>query len=97
MIDGKYNIIMKTPMGLKKGNVTLNAEGNSISGSLEILGKINTFENGTTDGKQCTFSGNLQTAMGKIAYVVEGTVEGDTLTAISKTKKGDMQITGSRI
>lgn len=97
MIDGKYDIIMKTPMGAKKGTAILHVNGNSVSGCLDVLGNSNTFENGTVNRDSCTFSGELKTAMGKIAYVVEGNVDGDTLTGTSKTKKGDFKITGKRI
>ena len=96
MIEGKYDIIMKTPMGAKKGAVILHVNGDSLSGYLDVLGNRNKFENGTVNGDSCMFSGELKTAVGKVAYVVEGCVDGDTLTAVSKTKKGDMQITGTR-
>jgi hypothetical protein len=96
MIEGKYNIIVKTPLGPKKGSIVLSVKENSLSGTIELFGKQNTFDNGTINGNQCSFSGNLQSPVGKVAYETNGTIDGDSLTANAKTKQGDMPITGTR-
>jgi hypothetical protein len=97
MIDGTYAIVMQTPMGLKKGRAILHQHGNRVSGRLALLDKSNTFENGTVNGNQYVFSGELKTAIGKVAYTVEGSIEGDGLNAVAKTVKGNLVITGTSI
>lgn len=96
MIDGKYKISMKTPMGVKDGFLTFKTAGNDLSGVLEILGKENPFEGGSVDGNKLKFSGTFQSIMGKTPYDGEGTIDGDTIQGVSHTKMGDMPLTGTR-
>jgi hypothetical protein len=97
MIDGKYKISMKTPMGVKDGYLTFKTAGTDLSGVLEILGKENPFEGGTVDGNNLKFSGTFASIMGKTAYDGEGTIDGDTIQGVSHTKMGDMPLTGTRV
>jgi hypothetical protein len=97
MIDGKYKISMKTPMGVKDGYLTLDTTGADLSGVLEILGKENPFSGGTADGDSVKFSGTFASIMGKTPYDGEGTIDGDTITGVSHTKMGDMPLTGTRV
>lgn len=87
MIDGTYAIVMQTPMGPKKGRAVLHRRGNRVTGRLYILGKNNTFENGIVNGNHCAFSGELKTAIGKVAYTVEGSIEGDVVITGTRIQK----------
>lgn len=97
MIEGKYSITMKTPLGTQKGVVTLNVQGDSLSGSFKAMGTANSFSNGKVSGNKITFSGTLRTIIGSIPYVVEATIEGDNITGVAKTSKGNFQIDGKRV
>ena len=97
MLDGTYSIQMRTPMGPKDGKLLLRTQGNLLSGVLEVLGNANPFTNGQADGNRCRFSSQFKTALGSVDYEAEGQVDGDTLTAVSRTAKGDLKITGTRI
>lgn len=97
MVDGNYAVKMKTPMGLKKGELTLKSMDEKLSGTMTVLGKTQTFENGTTQGDAFCFSGTLKTAITLLNYTCEGTVNGDALTASVKTQKGEFALQGSRI
>jgi len=96
MIDGRFDIVMDSPMGPKKGQVIFQVDNNSLSGYLDILGFCNIIENGSVTGDRFTFSGDMKTAVDVVGYVIQGSVEGDILTAVSKTKKGNMTILGNR-
>ena len=96
MVEGKYSITMKTPLGVQKGVVTLNVNGDSLSGVFKALGTANNFNDGKVSGNNFTFSGRLRTMIGSISYVVEGAIDGDNITAVAKTSKGNFQITGKR-
>lgn len=97
MLEGKYQVILKTPMGAKKGELLLKNENSVLTGSMTALGKTNALTPGTTDGECFQFSGELQTAVGKLAYDCSGKVEGDVITGSAKTKKGSMAMSGKRI
>lgn len=96
MVDGIYNIVIKTPMGAKKGELELHTEDGVLTGAMTALGKTTSIEPGKTDGKTFTFSGELSTAVGKLAYECSGEVDGDSLTATAKTKKGNLALKGNR-
>ena len=38
MVSGTYEIMMKTPMGVKKGQMILNEDGEKLSGAFVIKG-----------------------------------------------------------
>lgn len=96
MVSGTYNVMLKTPMGVKKGQLILSADGEVLTGSLVALGSENPIENGIANGDNFTFSGELKTAMGKTAFDCNGTVDGDAITGSVKTKKGTLALTGKR-
>lgn len=97
MSEEKYKVILKTPMGAKKGELILKNENGILTGSITALGKTNELTSGTTDGKNFQFSGELRTAVGKLAYNCSGKIEGDTITGVAATKKGSMAMSGERI
>lgn len=97
MIDGTYQVILKTPMGAKKGELILKNENGILSGSMTALGKSNLLNPGTTDGQCFEFSGELQTAVGKLAYECKGQVKDDAISGIAKTKKGNMALSGKKV
>ena len=39
MVSGTYEIMMKTPMGVKKGQMIMNEDGEKLSGAFVIKGK----------------------------------------------------------
>lgn len=96
MINGTYSIMLKTPMGVKKGEMILALDGTALHGSIVIKGKENPFSDGTVDGDSFTFSGELMSPVGKLVYDCIGSVTGDELAATAKAKKGTIQITGNR-
>ena len=94
MIDGQYDIVMKTPVGPKNGVLSIATENGWASGTLNILGSINVFTQGKIKDNWCSFSGEIKTAMDKVAYEAEGVFENGQLTAVAKTNKGDLSIAG---
>jgi hypothetical protein len=97
MVEGKYSIIMKSPMGPKKGVLNVEVEGSSASGSIEVLGKSNPFADGKVEGERISFAGSLQTSIGKLAYEIEASVDGDRIEGEAKSPKGTMKIAGTRL
>ena len=96
MIDGTYNIMLKTPMGVKKGELVFVTDGTALRGAIVVKGVDNPFTSGSVNGDEFTFSGELQSSVGKLVYECSGSVDGDKLTATANAKKGNIKITGSR-
>ena len=96
MVSGTYDIMMKTPMGVKKVEMILKEDGEKLSGAFVIKGKENSFADGTVSGDHFTFDGELMSSIGKMVYTCEGDVTGDEVTAKVATKKGALTISGKR-
>ena len=96
MVTGSYVLTLKTPVGAKKGELVLEEEGTSLTGAIIVKGKDSPIENGITDGENFSFSGVLETSMGKMAYEASGNVCGDVITGEAKTKKGNLKLSGKR-
>jgi len=101
MIAGRYKIILRSPLGPRIGILRIEQESQDISGVLELLNRTNIFTGGHADGDAFSCSGEMQTLMRNLAYVMEGTVIGDKLQAVVKTAYGNapvnMPISGTRM
>lgn len=97
MLDGTYRIALQSPMGMKRGTLTLHTQGARLGGILDILGSRNVITAGQCREEQGCFSGEIKTAVGSLHYEAEAQISGEQLTALAKTSKGNMKITGTRI
>lgn len=96
MIDGNYSITLKTPMGAKKGKLVMRENEGVVTGRMTALGKETMLNPGRSEGDSFTFTGVLETAIGKLEYVCSGYVSGGVLSGIARTSKGDFRISGER-
>lgn len=96
MITGTYDVVLHTPLGVKKGELVLTQVVNDLIGRIIVLGSDNEIENGTAEGNDFSFSGELKTAMGKQAFTCKGNVQYDTLTGEVVTRKAKMKLSGMR-
>lgn len=55
-MNGLYEFNIQTPMGNIKALVKLIANGNNLSGYVDVMGKRNEFNNGTVNGNQVALS-----------------------------------------
>ncbi|NLU24222.1 MAG: hypothetical protein GXW99_05795 [Clostridiales bacterium] len=101
MIEGRYKIILRSPLGPRFGVLRIEQESDSVSGVLELLNRTNIFTGGHATGDSFSCSGEMQTLMRHLSYVMEGSVSGDKLQAVVKTLCGatpvNMTISGTRL
>lgn len=97
MVDGSYQVKLRTPLGVKKGELVLQSQGEVLTGRMTVMGKENEIGPGIMDGDSFRFEGKMKTAVGELAYVCSGSVSGNVLTGTAKTKKGDMALSGTRM
>ena len=87
-IDGTYNIMVDTPLGKQAAKLTLKADGNILSGSIEAeIGGLNDFEGGTVNGSDLTWNMELNSPLGKINLEYKGKINGDEISG--EVKAGD--------
>jgi len=78
-VDGTWNLTLKTPMGDRPVTVTLNTDGNDLSGSFQSPQGDQQFEGGTASGDEATWSTMFAGAMGEMKLDFVGQVEGDEI------------------
>ncbi len=75
-VDGKWNIVIKTPMGDQNGVLTLKQEGDALTGEMSGASGSGAIENGKVEGDKLMWHAQVTTPM-PITLEFEGTVEGD--------------------
>ena len=101
MIDGTYNVSVKTPIGVNRGSLKLATEGEKVMASLSLIGMGNLHSTGTiidADTNTFTMQGNMRMfTFGHFAYNIKGQIEGRKLYATAETSRGTFSIQGTRI
>ena len=77
-VDGKWNIVIKTPMGDQNGALTLKQEGDALTGSMDGASGAAPIENGKVEGEKLMWHAKVTTPM-PITLEFEGTIEGDAI------------------
>ena len=97
-IDGTYNIEIDTPMGKQSAKLTLKADGNALSGSVDSpMGGLNEFSGGKVNGDEMTWGMELDSPMGKINLEYKCKIIGDGITGEVKAGNfGTSPLTGKR-
>lgn len=97
MIDGKYAVVLKTPLGAKKGKLILKSEEDKLTGTMLALGSKEEIQNGKVSDNHFSFEGSFKTALGKLDYQAEGSYKNNSLLGVAKTKKGNFALKGTLV
>lgn len=94
---GTYDVFAKTPLGKKSVQLIVAGDGNACSADV-VMGDRRRHLDGVLDGNRATFEGEVKLPfpIGKVAFTIDGTIEGDILTGVCRTKKFTFDITGVR-
>ncbi len=98
MIDGTYEVEAKTPLGKRRGDLVMVTEGDVCKATLSIAGKQANLVGSIADD-EVSFEGSVKLPfpIGKVAYVLTGTVTGDVLSGVCRTKKFSFDVNGTRV
>lgn len=97
MVEGKYNIVLKTPRGNEKGTLVIIQQGTTIMGYLTYNGTNYMFSRGRTQEYNFEFEGEFKWMFMKVPYQARGKVIKDKLTGIVYTKFGDFPVEGNKV
>jgi hypothetical protein len=95
MVEGKWNITMKTPMGDKAGVLDLRTEGASLTGSLSGADHYAAITEGKVDGNKLSWSAKITQPM-RMNIKFTATVEADRISGAAKHLLGKATFTGTR-
>ncbi|MBE6034428.1 hypothetical protein [Aminipila sp.] len=96
-MNGKYAIVLKSPMGPKKGYISLSKLNNSIEGSLDCLGKKHLFSGTISETGRLSLKGILHSPLGEEPFLILGTLQENVMTASFKRRNESYEILGLRI
>ncbi len=95
MVQGKWNITIKTPVGDKSGVLELKTEGMRLTGSLSDADHFAAISDGTVEGNQLSWSAKITKPM-RMSFKFTATVEADRISGAAKHLLGKVTFTGTR-
>ena len=95
MVDGKWNITLKTPVGEKLGVLDLRAKGTTLTGSLSDGEHHAAIIDGKVDGNRLSWSAKITQPM-RMNVKFTATVEADRISGAAKHFLGKAAFTGTR-
>jgi hypothetical protein len=95
MVQGKWNITIKTPVGDKSGVLELKTEGTRLTGSLSDAEHFAAISDGTVEGNRLSWSAKITKPM-RMSFKFTATVEADRISGAAKHMLGKATFTGTR-
>ena len=96
-VDGKWEIVINSPMGAQKATLDLKADGGTLSGTQSAAQGSGPLENGKVDGNTLTWSAKITSPM-PMTLEFTGSVDGDALKGSVKAGAfGSFPFNGSKL
>ena len=96
-VDGKWEIVINSPLGAQKAQLDLKADGGSLTGSQQAAQGSGPLENGKIDGNSLSWSAKITSPM-PMTLDFTGTMEGDKLSGSVKAGSfGSFPFSGTRV
>ena len=95
MVEGRWNITIKTPMGEKSGVLDLKTEGSALTGSMSDADHYADISDGKVQGNQLSWSAKITKPM-RMSLKFTATVEADHISGAAKHLLGKATFTGTR-
>ena len=96
MVQGKWHITIKTPMGDKSGVLDLKADGTALTGSLSDDSHHIAITDGKVAGNQLSWSAKIAKPM-RMNFKFTATVDADRISGIAKHMMGNATFSGTRV
>ena len=94
MASERYDIVLHSPMGPKKGWIAILQEPDSCSADIFLMNHLNQFSAVLTDLGEYLLEGALWTLAGDVACRITMRISDGVLSAIADTAKGVMPMEG---
>ena len=94
--DGNWNLVVPTPMGERRGRLSLKTEGSTVKGSQMADGNSTEIFDGTVNGDEISWKVSITDQM-PMTLEFTGTVDGDEIAGTVKLGEfGNSSFSGSR-
>jgi hypothetical protein len=95
-VDGKWEIVINSPLGAQKAQLDLKTDGASLTGTQQAAQGSGPLENGKVEGNSLSWSAKITSPM-PMTLDFNGTVDGDKLSGSVKAGSfGSFPFTGVR-
>jgi hypothetical protein len=95
-VDGKWEIVINSPMGAQKAALDITTNGGSLTGTQTAQQGSGPLENGKVDGNSVSWSAKITNPL-PLTLDFSGTVDGDKLSGSVKAGSfGSFPFTGNR-
>jgi hypothetical protein len=95
-VDGKWEIVINSPLGAQKANLDIATNGSVLTGTQRAAQGSGPLENGKVDGNNVSWSAKISSPM-PLTLDFTGTVDGDKLSGSVKAGSfGSFPFTGNR-
>jgi hypothetical protein len=95
MVEGKWHITIKTPMGEKSGVLELKADGTTLTGSLSDGSRHIAISDGRVAGNELSWSAKITKPM-RLTFKFTATVDEDRISGTAKNLLGNGTFSGTR-
>ena len=95
MVQGKWNITIKTPMGDKSGILDLQVSGNTLNGSLSDAEHHVAISDGRVDGNKLTWKAKITKPM-RLSFKFTASIEQDRISGHARHLLGSATFSGTR-
>jgi hypothetical protein len=96
-VDGKYDIVVKSPMGDQPSTLELKAEGTTLTGTQSAQGRSQPITDGKVDGNNVSWKNAITTPF-PMTLEFAGAVDGDAIAGTVKAGSfGSFPWTGKRV
>jgi hypothetical protein len=96
-VDGKWEIVINSPLGAQKAQLDLATAGGTLTGSQQAAQGSGPLENGKVDGNNVSWSAKITSPM-PMTLDFTGMVEGDKLSGSVKAGSfGSFPFSGTRV
>jgi hypothetical protein len=95
MVQGKWNITIKTPMGERSGVLELMVDGTTLTGSLSDAEHRVAISGGRIDGNKLSWQAKITKPM-RLSFKFTATVEQQRISGVARHMLGSATFTGTR-
>lgn len=95
MTANLYQIVMRTPLGDKRGQLQMEVREQSISGYLDILGHRKPIHGRMEPDGRCQLEGHMVTLVRTFPFTADGQVDGQSISLTLREGQNVFQIEGA--
>ena len=96
MVQGKWNVIIKTPVGDRSGVLELQSDGRKLTGFMTDGEQRSEIEDGSVDGQRLKWSAKI-TKPARMNFKFTATCEGDRITGTARHFLGSASFVATRV